>query len=291
MNCANHPVDGSECNSKVSPNGLNNKDYDELVRGWCAITDNFYVRNYGLNQHLLDSILIDNIYDDMRYFRDMGVKGLLYELQGYGLGIKRLEKQLVHEMNWNPDMTRAEYEALFCDILENEYGDGWVYIWEYVKEWALAQSLTDCYHCWGWNGHYFHYDDKFNTHFYMDRFDGYMELFDAAILAADTVKQQNKAELLSCSAIYMGCYSSYFHEYIAGNTERMNVLADRWALMLDILKRNGYDIKQIPTLTASENDLVAYEDTLAAEAWTHWYKRFDRLTGQPLPEDAPVITG
>ena len=73
FNCANHPVDGSKCNSKIDPNGLNNKDYDELVRGWCAITDNFYVRNYGLNQHLLDSILIDNIYDDMRYFRDVGV--------------------------------------------------------------------------------------------------------------------------------------------------------------------------------------------------------------------------
>lgn len=290
FNCANHPVDGSECNSKINPNGLNNKDYDEIVRGWCEITDNFYVRNYGLNQHLLDSILIDNIYDDMRYFRDMGVKGFLYELQSYGLGIKRLEKQLVHEMNWNPDMTREEYDALFCDILENEYGDGWIYIKEYIDEWALAQSLTGCFHCWGWNIQFFAYDDKFNTHFYKDRFDGYLELFDAAVNQANSIRQQRKAELLSCSAIYMGCYSSYFHDYLAGDADRMAVLEERWALMLDILKRNGYDTKRIPTLTAGEDDLVAYEDTLAEEAWTYWYKRFDRLTGLPLPDDAPVIT-
>ena len=289
FNCANHPVDGSKCNSKIDPNGLNNKDYDELVRGWCAITDNFYVRNYGLNQHLLDSILIDNIYDDMRYFRDVGVKGLLYELQGYGLGIKRLEKQLVHEMNWNPDMTREEYDALFCDILENEYGDGWIYIKEYIDEWALAQSLTGCFHCWGWSGHYYHYDDKFNTHFYKDRFDYYLELFDSAMYEADSAKQQQKAELLSCSVIYMGCYSSYFLEYIAGNTERLEVFEERWAKMLEVLKKNGYDVKKIPTLTAGENDLVAYEDTLFAEAWTNWYRRYERLTGLPLPEDAPVI--
>jgi len=289
FNCACHPVDGSKCTNKMGVNGLNNVDYDKIVRDWCAITDNFYVRNYGLNQHLLDMTLIDVIYDDMRYFRDIGVKGFLYELQSFGLGTKRLERQLVHEMNWNPDMSREEYEETFCKILENEYGDGWVYIWEYIQEWALAQSLAGCFNCWGWNVQFYAYEDKLNTHFYQDRFDYYMELFDKAILAANTAKQQKKAGLLSCSMIYMGCYSSYFLEYRAGNTERLEEFEERWHLMLVRLGENGIDKKKVPTLTASEGDLVSYSDTVYEEAWTHWHRRYDRITGYTLPEDAPII--
>lgn len=289
FNCANHPVDGSKCTSAIDPNGLNNKDYDEIVRGWCEITDNFYVRNYGLNQHLLDFTMIDVIYDDIRYFRDLGVKGLLYEVQSYGLGTKRLEKQLVHEMNWNPDMTREEYDELFCELLSHEYGGGWKYIMEYMDEWKLAQSLTGCFHCWGWNAQFYPNDDKFNTHFYKYRFDYYMELMEAAANEADSARQQKKAELLSCSVIYMGCYSSYFLEYEAKNTERLAVFEERWARMLEILTENGYDIKRIPTLTANEVDLVEYSDTVSNEAWSKWYKRYERLVGKTLPEDAPII--
>jgi len=291
MNCANHPVDGSLCTTEMNVNGLNNKYFDELVRGWCAITDNLYVRNYGINQHLMDNTLIDVLYEDMRYFHDIGVKGFLYEIQSYGLGIKHIEKHLVHELNWNPDMSREEYEAIFCSLLEREYGDGWTYIREYVREWALAQRVADCFHCWGWNTLHYWTDDKLNTHFFKARFDDYMELFEAAAAMADSTAHQSKVELLSCSMLYLGCYSSYFLEYNDKNTERIAVLEERYSLIFDRLIKNGHDPKRLGSLTGAEDDIVCLPDTLYDAAWSEWYKAYDRICGKTLPEDAPVITG
>jgi len=106
-------------------------------------------------------------------------------------------------------------------------------------------------------------------------------------LAADTAKQQTKAELFSCNAIYMGCYSSYFLAERAGDTDRLAVLEERYALLFDRLPKGGFDPKALPTILYT--DLIALSDTAAEEAWTHWHHRYDRLTGYPLPEDAPTI--
>jgi len=285
MNCSNHSLDGKDCNTKIEANSRTNRDYDEWLRGWSELTKNIYIWEYNLYNPLLDFTTLHTLYDNMQYYRKLGVKGLYMESRFYGIGIKNLEKMLRAEINWNPDITEEELEEVYCTILEHQFGDGWVYIRDYMNEWVLAQSLTGCFTCWAWGAQYFQHEDRINTHFYKDRFDDYMELFDAAIYAANSVAQEKRIEVISCNMIYLGCYSSYFFEYLAGNTERLDVIEERYALLWQRLRNSGF----YPYYLHTHIEVIAMCGTAYEQAWTHWYKRFERITGRPLPADAPII--
>lgn len=88
----------------------------------CAY-DNVYVWIYALDTTLQQYTVIHNIYDDFRYIHGLGIQGVFWQCQYDGLGIQRVEHQLLAELNWNMDMTEEEFEELLCRILEKEYGD------------------------------------------------------------------------------------------------------------------------------------------------------------------------
>jgi len=283
-NCSNHLMDGSQCDGNIpSQNGIrNNSDFNSDLAGWCALTKNVWVWYYSLPHSVQNYTIVDNIYDDIRYLRDLGVRGVFHEGENNYLGIKHIENQLTDEMFWNPDMSREEYEEIFCELLAKYYGEGWQYIRDFVYHWEESQDRMSCWHCWNWS--VIGLDDKrYDTHYYMNHYDEFVTLFDEALLLAESQWHQDNIERLSITMLYMGCYSSYYIAHIKGDTERMEVLSDRYDRSLELLRKFGYDPNKIPTLHAGDSaDLAATIEEAAQIDWIKWY---EAITGYKTPAD------
>ena len=212
----------------------------------------------------------------------------MLETEDYGgFSIKRIEHQLIGELNWNIDMTREEFDDLLCTLLEREYGDGWKYVKEYIDHWNTAQDLVGCWQCWGWNVNA-GWEMRYNTGYLRDRFDSHVELFETALNCANSKAQVDAINRLYASSLYRGCFSSYFNAYLENDTERIELLSDRYDHCMNIVKSFGCDPTFLPTIGGGAYS-VSYAPTLYEEAWKNWQKKFKEITGYPRPEDAPEI--
>ena len=144
MNCSNHVFDGSECNGKSTFNQLTNKNYATWLESWCRVSENVYVWFYALDGALQQYTTIDNMYRDFRYFRDIGINGMFWQCQFDGLGIQRVQHQLLAEFQWNMDISEGDFEYMLCDILKKEFGSGWSSVREYIKMWDESQKRIKC---------------------------------------------------------------------------------------------------------------------------------------------------
>ena len=98
---------------------------------------------------------------------------MMIECETEGLGMLYLLAQLNVEMNWNPDMTREEYDALTEKLLALNYGDGWMYIEEYIDILQKGQDLENkCWDCWGYGS----YDGNYDPAYMMEMSDCTSEL-------------------------------------------------------------------------------------------------------------------
>lgn len=280
MNCSNHTYDGSECGSGVRFNGRTNSIYADWVREWCRLTKNIYVWFYALDTALAQYTVTDTIYKDFKFFADLGVKGIFWQCQFDGLGIQRVEHQLVAEMNWNMDMTEEEFEELLMDILYREYGDGAPFIREYLDIWNAEQNTMDCWTCWSWDYHMFCSDKRFDENSVAAHFDECYNLFENAIAAADSRDQEIRLKQLSCHMIYEGCYCAYRLALDSGDEARQKVLSDRYDVMVKRLAECGFNIHAIMTVDGCLND---YEETLAEEFKNYWAGSKDNKGHGPDP--------
>ena len=74
---------------------------------------------------------------------------MFWQCQVYGIGIQRVQHQLLAEFQWNMDISEADFEYLLCDILKKEFGSGWSSVREYIRMWDESQKRIKCWHCWG----------------------------------------------------------------------------------------------------------------------------------------------
>ena len=286
-NCSNHKFDGSDCKDTVYFYDRSNKHYAEWVEGWCDKCENVYVYPYNLGTGLNEYTVINNVYDDYRYLHEIGVKGVCLEGSDYGnFGLKRIEQTLISEINWNYGMTRDEFTELYHKLLRYEYGEGWEYVLEYIDQWELSQDMVQCWSWWGISP-----GDQtsrwYDTGFYGERFDSFVELLDTAALDAESAIQEERVKRLSCSVLYKGCYSSYFLAWKDGDEaeiERLSALYDRCMNTLYELGENPEDL-----IKWWDGNRIHYRLDLEEEAWSRWAEHYYVITGEPLPDDAPVI--
>lgn len=267
MNCSNHVFDGSECNGKSTFNQLTNKNYASWLESWCNVSDNVYVWFYALDSKLQQYTTIGNMYRDFRYFRDLGINGMFWQCQFYGLGIQRVQHQLLAEFQWNMDISEADFEYLLCDILKKEFGSGWTSVREYISMWEESQKRIKCWHCWG--GWAYPWDTRYDGNYYDDHFETMISLLEDAVTRADSKEQQGRAETFTCHMYYEGCYSLYFKAEEAGNTALIKTLSDRYDLMMERLYKNGFDPCGIGIMTVDGARHV-YNRTIQEEAEKEW---------------------
>ena len=108
-----------------------------------------------------------------------------------------------------------------------------------------------------------------------------------------TAEQINRINRLYATVLYMGCYSSYYFAYNDGDTERMEVLSDRYDRCMEMVRSFGFDPTNLPTINQGTGEYlpynVHYSPTIEEAAWKDWVDWYDDITHDPLPEDAPVI--
>ena len=267
-NCSNHPLDGSGC---AAATGLgyrrNNRDYAAWLEEWCSICDKMYVWDYALDTALGQYTVTDVMYQDFRYLAKLGVRGIFWQCQFDGLGIQRVEHQLLWQLVWDIDMTEDDFEEHLCAILRREYGDGWSFIREYLDIWNAEQDTVECWNCWGWTEHMFASDKRFLETSVADHFDECYSLFESAISFADSRAEELRVKALSCHMIYEGCYSDYKLALEAGDEARQAELCARYDVMIARLKECGFDVHSIMTVDGARND---YEETLLEELANYW---------------------
>ena len=122
--------------------------------------------------------MLDNLYDDMKFFFENGVQGMFFNSDNQAISFNHLYLQLAYEMNWNPDMTREEYDELTEKLLALNYGDGWMYIEEYIDILQKGQDLENkCWDCWGYGS----YDGNYDPAYMMEMSDCTSELIERAV--------------------------------------------------------------------------------------------------------------
>ena len=273
--CSNHLIDGSECEM--------NAKYNEWITGWAEITDNLYIRDYTLASLFNQYTLIDNIYDDFRYFASLGVTGICREISDqYDLGFHQIEKMLLVQLNWNINMTKEEFTEIYHDMLKKKYGDGWEKILEYIEIMTEAQDKVGCWDCWG--GHLPEFQ-RFDIWYYRDNFDHILDLLDEAKALAKGENELRNVELLYPAVLYTGCQASYFLEFLEGDEERMKVLEDRYEEFIEKVNAFGWNLDEMKNLYG---DPVYFQKTLYREAWQSWDDNFETWTGQKIPDNAPI---
>ena len=54
----------------------------------------------------------------MKFFAECGAAGVFLQFETNGLGMQPVWGQLAYMMNWNPDMTREEYDLALEHLLQ-----------------------------------------------------------------------------------------------------------------------------------------------------------------------------
>ena len=283
--CSAHGINSRKCTSR-GPLGpvteqpiINNDNFAEWTKGWCDLSDNIYIWYYGLDTSVQQYTIIDAFFDDMKFFAECGAAGVFLQFEKNGLGMQPVWGQLAYMMNWNPDMTREEYDLALEHLLQKDYGDGYGYILEYLDIWQESQDKNNCWDCWEYASIL---SDTYDTEYYAENFDRSVYLLERAAELASSKAQQTRCELLTAHIYYEGCYSSYFRAYDNGDTERIAVLSERYDRIMKILAENRINYKWM------NGGAAAIQTNLEDSAWLDWIKVRDELpcgdVRRPMPD-------
>lgn len=259
-NCSAHPLCGSECDGisiagYVDRNGYNNKDYAQWLIDWCKLSPNIYVWYYQLNLGFNMSSYYTNIYKDFNYMKDSGICGLYANCHTDNFDIQRVYNKLWTELYWNGEMTEEEYRATWELYLQQEYGDNWQAIDEYIGLLERAQRMRKgCWNCWGYD------DPKCEEYFHFETlgsyFDRIIELFDEALLGCNTRLQEKLTYRLAACAYYKCIYVRSSIAFECGDEAELAYLAEKYDEMVELLKKADFDIKDYKDYADNYEDAV-----------------------------------
>ena len=147
-----------------------------------------------------------NFYYDIKYYHDLGVKGLYLEgnRDKCDNSFEYLKTYLQAKMMWNPDMSFEQYNAYMNEYLELEYGPGWTYIKQYIDLVENSLKSSSCWtdnFDWPWN--------MYNKSAFSSNFETVVSLFDSAYAAASSQAQKDRVEMTRVHAYFLGLSATY----------------------------------------------------------------------------------
>ena len=308
--CTHHSLNGTQCTGKTLsvPSAYggrttgNNREEAAWISGWCDVAEHVYVRPAPLLAPLHSFTIIDQTYDDIVFLTECGVECIYDEIySSYEFDTNLIVTELWEAMLFDPEMTRADYYAEAARLFEKYYGDGWQSVYDYVgclEETELAKG------CWSaWNSYAFLSDaTQYDNPTFRALWDRMLSSLADAEQAANSSRQEDRVKRLEISALYNGCYASYYIAYENSDDERIALLEERWAQMLGLLKDVGlydsfhYGISPYGLEPHYPKDRWLLYDTVEETAWigawetSFYHDRDDILnaegyvTRRPAPE-------
>ena len=309
--CTRHSLNGTQCTGQClsvrnvfgSVTTGNNREEAEWIRGWCELSDNVYVRPAPLLAPMHAFTIIDQTYDDVTFLSECGVKCIYDEIySSYEIDTNLIVTELWEAMLFDPDMTRTEYYEEVARLFEKYYGSGWQGVFDYVECLEETEMADDG--CWSaWNSYAFLSDyTQYDHAVYRELWDRMLDSLTQAEYDADSIEQQRRVKLLRMSALCSGCYSSYYFAYQENDDEKIAMLEERWAELIQITKDLGvYDQFRHGWspygLEPHYPDGYMFFDTLEETAWrgawiTSFYRDYPNILYdagyteiRPMPEE------
>ena len=128
--CFTHPLSDPNC-----PEGK--KLHDDII-GWGAICDNVHIWDYTTNFHYYISTFanLGALRENMRFYAENNVASMFPQgnSQGQSGEFGELRAYLLAKLMWDPYMSEEEYYGYMDDFLKAYYGDGWMYIREFIDK-------------------------------------------------------------------------------------------------------------------------------------------------------------
>ena len=123
------------CDSHPIKTCSHNSAYKQNAADWAKLTKNLYVWHYITNfaHYYTPFPNLRAMAADMKFYRDLGVKGVY--LQGMGAGggggeLSLLRPYLGMKLLWDPDL---DADAVIKDFLQGYYGAAWSHMWAYIS--------------------------------------------------------------------------------------------------------------------------------------------------------------
>ncbi|MBR5452860.1 MAG: DUF4838 domain-containing protein [Clostridia bacterium] len=325
--CFSHPISDHPENVNTS-DALVKTSFTEDIAQWSELTDKLYIWDYVIDWYEFHApypnfeVLLDNI----RFFVDNGVVGV-YEESTSGTicaCFNDLRLYLISKVLWDPYMTEEEFRALADEFLRDVYGEGWVYLREYLdlmercsepycfgtfdeaaalygfndaiqknEIWTVPETLTADiirdYENVNWSEYWNYYSDIVDeTPEIITK--GY-ELFEKAYAAAETDLQRDLIEMESIQAYVIdSCYRAKKVECGEGGIKRMlNNFYSKNKDAFTMQERTEYS-KKISTLAKEQvtSELVIFNTALRELMIKHGIKNtaLDKtaLTDEPIED-------
>lgn len=280
-NCVKHSLgEGELCTNKIFQN-WNNVEYGGFLEEWCEMSNNVYVWYYSWGLYPISYTMLDVFYKDMKWFEELGVKGIYINRMRYLYDTTYLTDYMLRDLNWDTDKTEDEYEEYLDEIFEHVYGDGWEAV-RAAEELQYQAQMKDerCHDIWMYStvcpvsGTYdpFYYDTVFKQ---------IIEYMDYAMKRADSAETLHRCRMYAAGLIYMGCTGAYFAAYDAEDTEKLEWLEAQYARIREFTEAEGFD----PIVATG----LSIPDTLEELMWTQFLAERDRYTAdgatqRPAPD-------
>lgn len=212
--CNNHPLNGTECDPTSS--GAHNDWNENNIRGWMSVANNIHVWYYTseFSFSVTGDPIIKRVYEDIKYIKSLGVKGIFGQASDDSLGWDGLIEYLMSEMMWNPDMSWEEYEALGHEYCNFNYGAAGEKLWEYFMFMEEASDRSGCWCCLGDSPNY-----VYNYAFIAENRDYLVNLLESAIGLAANDTERDKIEKISMQMYFILLNASYDEMYTNGTEE------------------------------------------------------------------------
>lgn len=264
--CNNHPFDGSSCFERGNGLWYNNIKESVWFEKWTEICDRVWVWLYcgSYAWAFAQPSMLDYMRENLAYLASHGIYGIYCEGEygypdsfGDGYSFDLLTMYMFARCNWDPQMTKAEYDAYILEFLELYYGDGAKYIKEYLDINAAATDAVEA--CWCNN-----FDRPFasiDPEYLAENAEKIIGLMDSALALCKTEDERdNTTRLAAC--VYWQCLAvTYAESYENANDSSRELYRERYERMYSWMKE--YDMSYKVTLP--ENDEV--QDPYG---WTPW---------------------
>ena len=116
---------------------------------WGKICDRIYVWDYTTNfrYYIAPFSNFGAIRENMKFYHENGVRGMFPQGNSQSISgeFGELRAYLLAKLMWNPYMSEEEYSRHMNEFLKAYYGDGWVYIRQFIdKTTQLVANADSC---------------------------------------------------------------------------------------------------------------------------------------------------
>ena len=145
--CHNHDLE--ECKEPVAVwngnKGFGTEKFLSDIKAWSAVCDKIYIWDYIVNYYKPNAIYptFHNLLRNMRFFVENNAKGIYYEGVSETGEFSDLRVYILSKLAWNPNMTEQEYYNHIDEFLQGFYGEGWVYIKQFIE--YSKEGMKDCH--------------------------------------------------------------------------------------------------------------------------------------------------